>query len=47
MSTNFIHHDKNALTLEECKSLIDFYENNEEHYTTGSVNLDLVDTSLS
>ena len=43
MSTNFIHHDKNALTLEECKSLIDFYENNEEHYTTGSVNLDLVD----
>ena len=43
MSTNFIHHDKNALTLEECKSLIDFYENNKKYHTTGSVNLDLVD----
>ena len=39
MATNFIQHSKNVLTLKECKSLIDFYEDNERYHTEGSVDV--------
>ena len=37
MVNDFIHHAKNTLTIEECKSLIDFYEDNKDFHTDGSM----------
>ena len=45
MTTNFIQHSKNALSLEECKSLIDFYEHNETNHTEGSSDIRKMDVS--
>ena len=45
MTTNFIQHSKNVLSLEECKSLIDFYEDNERYHTEGSSDIRKMDVS--
>ena len=43
MTNDFIYHNKNTLSLEECKSLIDFYENNKKYHTDGSIGQTKVD----
>tara|TARA_B100001250_G_scaffold408792_1_gene431820 strand:+ start:36 stop:620 length:585 start_codon:yes stop_codon:yes gene_type:complete len=43
MINDFIYHDKNKLSLEECKSLIDFYESSQEYHQDGSIGLGAVD----
>ena len=43
MTNDFIQHTRKVLTLEECKSLIHFYENNTKYHkygATGSGNVD-------
>ena len=43
MVKDFIYHAKNTLTLEECKSLIHFYESNEEYHEDGTMGVGEVD----
>ena len=43
MTNDFIYHDKNKLSLEECKSLIDFYESNEKYHEDGTMGFGEVD----
>ena len=43
MTNDFIYHAKNALTLEECKSLIDFFEDNKKFHNDGVIGLGNVD----
>ena len=43
MRNDFIYHAKNILTLKECKSLIDFYEDNKKYHNDGAMGLGKVD----
>ena len=43
MVKDFIYHAKNTLTLEECESLIHFYESNEEYHEDGTMGVGEVD----
>ena len=43
MVKDFIYHAKNTLTLEECKSLIYFYESNKDYHEDGTMGVGEVD----